>query len=131
MSGEATKFVPEGGESIEEENAKREAEEYKKNRGYLAPALDPVGNVAQKGLSPVGAVVGTIAKPVTDTVGSITKPVLGPVLGRKEDKMEVLGGDNKDSWEHGKDSLGGREQDAENPLGLDQTGKFGFREEKK
>ena len=82
-------------------------------------------------LSPVGAVVGTVTKPVTSTVGSITRPALGPVAGEKSEKMEVLGGDNKDSYEHGKDSLGGRVQEADNPLGLDQTGKFGFREEKK
>jgi hypothetical protein len=99
--------------------------------GYLAPAADPVGKGLGTVLSPVGAVVGTATKPITNTVGSITRPALGPVLGEKSEKMEVLGGDNKDSYRHGKDSLGGRVQDAENPLGLDQTGKFGFREEKK
>ena len=52
------------------------------------------------------------------------------MLGEKDERMEVLGGENKDSYVHGKDSLGGRVQDADNPLGLDQTGKFGFQEEK-
>jgi hypothetical protein len=67
--------------------------------------------------------------PLTNAVGGITKPALGPVAGTKEEKAEVIGGDNKDSYEHGKDSLGGQLQTGDNPLGLDQTGKFGFREE--
>jgi hypothetical protein len=80
-------------------------------------------------LSPVGAVVGGITKPITGAVGSITKPVLGPVTGTQDEKMEVIGGKNLDTFEHGKDGLGGRVQDSENPLGLDQTGKFGFRDD--
>jgi len=131
MSEEQTKFVPEGGESVEQERQEKEEADAKANRGYLAPAADPVGKGLGTVLSPVGAVVGTATKPITSTVGGITKPALGPVTGDKSEKMEVLGGDNKDSYKHGKDSLGGRVQDAENPLGLDQTGKSGFREEKK
>jgi hypothetical protein len=53
---------------------------------------------------------------------------LAPIAGDDDEKMEVLGGKNLDSYEHGKQGLGGRVQDAENPLGLDQTGKFGFRD---
>jgi hypothetical protein len=79
-------------------------------------------------LSPVGAVVGTITKPVGSVVGSITKPALGPIAGTKDEKAEVLGGNNKDSYEHGKQSLGGQVQTGDNPLGLDQTGKWGFQE---
>ena len=91
--------------------------------------LDPVGKGLNTVLSPVGAVVGTITKPIEKGVGGITKPILGPFTGDKEEKMEVLGGKNVDSYEHGKDSMGGRVQDGENPLGLDQSGKWGFREE--
>jgi hypothetical protein len=91
--------------------------------------LNPVGKGLGTVLSPLGAVVGGITKPVTGVVGSITKPVLAPVAGTKDEKMEVLGGKNLDSFEHGKDSLGNRVQDAENPLGLDQSGKFGFRDD--
>lgn len=80
-------------------------------------------------LRPIGVGVETITKPITSTVGSITKPALGPVVGQKEEKAEVLGGNNKDSYEHGKDGLGGRLQTGDNPLGLDQSGKWGFREE--
>lgn len=73
--------------------------------------------------------VETLTKPITSAVGGITRPILGPVVGEKEEKAEVLGGDNKDSYEHGKDSLGGRLQTGDNPLGLDESGKWGFREE--
>lgn len=97
--------------------------------GLLAPVLDPVGKGLGAVLTPVGKGVGTITKPVGNVVGGITKPALGPVAGEKDEKIEVLGGNNKDSYEHGKQSLGGREQTGENPLGLDQTGKWGFRED--
>lgn len=65
---------------------------------------------------------------MTEGVGGITKPVLGPLAGKQEEKMEVIGGENKDSYAHGKDKLGGRLQTGENPLGLDDTGKWGFEE---
>jgi hypothetical protein len=97
--------------------------------GPLKPVLDPVGKGLGTVLSPVGAVVSGITKPVTHVVGSVTKPALGPVAGTHEEKAEVLGGGNKDSYEHGKDGLGGRLQTGDNPLGLDQTGKFGFRDD--
>jgi hypothetical protein len=99
------------------------------NGGPLAPVLDPVGKGVETVLSPVGIVVSTITKPVTNAVGGITRPVVGPFTGNKEEKMEVLGGKNLDSYEHGKDSMGGREQTGDNPLGMDQSGKWGFREE--
>jgi len=97
--------------------------------GFLAPVLDPVGKGLGTVLRPIGVGVETLTKPVVSAVGGITRPILGPVLGQKEEKAEVLGGDNKDSYEHGKDSLGGRLQTGDNPMGLDQSGKWGFREE--
>ena len=96
--------------------------------GPLAPVLDPVGKGLGTVLSPVGAVLGTVTKPLGNAVGGITKPALGPVTGTHEEKAEVIGGNNKDSYEHGKQSLGGRLQTGDNPLGLDQTGKWGFQE---
>jgi hypothetical protein len=99
------------------------------NPGPPATVLDPVGKGLNTVLSPVGAVVGAITKPIEKGVGGITKPILGPFTGDKSEKMEVLGGKNVDSYEHGKDGMGGRVQDGENPLGLDQSGKWGFREE--
>jgi hypothetical protein len=105
-------------------------ENLRNDTGPLQPVLDPVGKGLGTVLSPVGAVVSGITKPLTSVVGSVTKPALGPVVGTHEEKAEVLGGGNKDSYEHGKDSLGGRLQTGDNPLGLDQTGKFGFRDEK-
>jgi hypothetical protein len=94
----------------------------------IGTVLDPLGKGLGTVLSPVGAVVGTVTKPVTNVVGGVTKPALGPIAGEEDQKMEVLGGKNVDSYEHGKEGLGGRVQDSENPLGLDQSGKFGFRE---
>jgi hypothetical protein len=70
-----------------------------------------------------------VTKPLGNVVGGVTKPALGPLAGTEDEKAEVLGGKNLDSYEHGKDSLGMRAQDAENPLGLDQSGKWGFRED--
>ncbi|KAF2666247.1 hypothetical protein BT63DRAFT_428022 [Microthyrium microscopicum] len=105
-----------------------EEEQKQKSGSPLQPVLDPVGRGLGTVLSPVGAVVGGITKPLTSAVGGITKPVLAPVTGTKDEKAEVIGGGNKDSYEHGKMGLGGREQTGENPLGLDQTGKWGFAE---
>jgi len=39
--------------------------------------------------------------------------------------MDVLGGKNKDSYE-GPEKIAGKEQTGDNPLGLDQTGRWGF-----
>lgn len=91
---------------------------------------DPLGKAVGTGLSPLGAGLGKVLQPVGNVVGGITKPALGPIAGNQEEKAEVLGGKNLDSYTHGKDSLGGRVQTADNPLGLDQTGKWGFQEEK-
>jgi hypothetical protein len=97
--------------------------------GLLAPVLDPVGKGLGTVLRPVGVGVETITKPVGNALGGITRPALGPIAGEKEERAEVIGGNNKDSYEHGKQGLGGRLQTSDNPLGLDQTGKWGFREE--
>lgn len=50
-------------------------------------------------------------------------------MGKKDERAEVIGGNNKDRYEHTKESIAGKEQTGENPLGLDNTGRFGFREE--
>jgi hypothetical protein len=97
--------------------------------GLLAPVGDPLGKALGTGLRPLGVGVETITKPITDTVGGVTKPALGPIAGTQDEKMEVLGGNNKDSYEHTKESIGGKLQTGDNPLGLDQTGRFGFRDE--
>lgn len=97
--------------------------------GLLSPILDPLGRGLGTVLRPVGAVVEVVTKPVANSVGSIIRPVAGPLVGEHEEKMEILGGGNKDSYVHKKESIGGKVQDAENPLGLDQTGRWGFREE--
>jgi hypothetical protein len=37
---------------------------------------------------------------------------------------------NKDSYESKPESIAGKEQTGDNPLGLDQTGRWGFSDEK-
>lgn len=97
--------------------------------GGLAAIGDPLGNALGTGLRPLGKTVETITKPISDGVGGATRPFLGPVAGEKHERAEIIGGDNKDSYVHGKDSIGGKVQTGDNPLGLDQTGKWGFRDE--
>jgi hypothetical protein len=96
--------------------------------GVLHNIGDPLGKVLETGLKPVGAPLGYVTKPLGDVLGSVTKPALSPVLGSKEEKMEALGGDNKDSYVHGKDTIGGHLQTGDNPLGLNQTGSDKFRD---
>ena len=98
-------------------------------RGALHHIGDPLGKGLETVLKPVGAPLGAVTGKVGDTLGGATKPVLGPFVGGKDEKMEALGGDNKDSYVHGKDTVGGHLQTADNPLGLNQTGSDKFRED--
>jgi hypothetical protein len=50
-------------------------------------------------------------------------------MGKEDEKMEALGGKNKDSYS-GPEKIAGKEQTGDNPLGLDQTGRWGFQDEK-
>jgi len=43
--------------------------------------------------------------------------------------MEIVGGENKDSYESRPERIAGKEQTGENPLGLDRTGRWGFEDE--
>lgn len=104
-------------------------EQEEEQKGLLAPLLDPVGNVLGTGLRPIGVGVEKLTSPLSSAIGGITKPALGPVVGTKDEKAEILGGNNKDSYEHKKESLGGKVQSGDNPLGLDQTGRWGFRDD--
>ena len=84
--------------------------------GALHHIGDPLGKGLETVLKPVGAPLGAVTGKVGDTLGGATKPVLGPFVGSKDEKMEALGGDNKDSYVHGKDTVGGHLQAADNPL---------------
>jgi hypothetical protein len=88
-----------------------------------------VGKALNTGLRPIGAPLEKITGPLGNAVGGTTRGALGPLLGEKEEKMEVLGGENKDSYESKPEKIAGKEQTGQNPLGLDQTGRWGFREE--
>lgn len=82
----------------------------------LGTALRPIGAPLEKGLT----------GPLGNAVGGATRPALGPLLGEDHEKSELLGGKNKDSYESKPESIAGKEQTGENPLGLDQTGRWGF-----
>lgn len=96
--------------------------------GPLKYIGDPLGAGLGAVLKPVGAGLGFVTKPLGDTLGGATKPALGPLMGKQEEKMEALGGENKDSYIHGKTTTGGHVQSGENPLGLNQTGSDEFRD---
>lgn len=51
-------------------------------------------------------------------------------MGHDEERSELLGGKNEDSYSK-PEKIAGKEQTGENPLGLDQTGRWGFEDEKK
>ncbi|KAL6707484.1 hypothetical protein ACN47E_004054 [Coniothyrium glycines] len=114
-----------------EHKAQDDAESQQTNSGGLLSKIgDPVGSVLGTALRPIGAPLEKgVTGPLGSTLGAATRPALGPLLGTDEEKMEVLGGKNKDSYESKPESLGGKEQTGQNPLGLDQTGRWGFREE--
>jgi hypothetical protein len=95
----------------------------------IAKVADPVGQGLETTLRPVGAGLEKITGPLGNAVGGITRPALGPLMGNKEEKMEVVGGENKDSYAHKPEKIAGKEQTGDNPLGLDQTGRWGFRDE--
>ncbi|KAJ4373209.1 hypothetical protein N0V83_003502 [Neocucurbitaria cava] len=100
--------------------------------GLLSFIGDPAGNVLGTALRPVGAPLEKgVTGPLGSAVGGTTRSALGPLMGSEEEKSEMLGGKNKDSYESKPESLGGKEQTGENPLGLDQTGRWGFQDESK
>jgi len=87
-----------------------------------------IGSTLNTALRPVGAPLEKVTGSLGNAVGGVTKPALGPLMGNKEERMEVVGGDNKDSYKHKEEKIGGKEQTGDNPLGLDQTGRWGFRD---
>ncbi|KAI8932932.1 hypothetical protein NX059_010403 [Plenodomus lindquistii] len=97
--------------------------------GLLSKIGDPAGKVLGTALRPLGAPLEKgLTGPLGNALGGTTRGALGPLMGTEEEKSELLGGKNKDSYA-GEEKLGGREQTGENPLGLDQSGRWGFEEE--
>jgi len=88
------------------------------------------GNVLGTALRPLGAPLEKgVTGPLGNALGGTTRPALGPLMGHEEEKSELLGGQNKDSYESKPESIAGKEQTGQNPLGLDQTGRWGFQDE--
>ncbi|KAF2641880.1 hypothetical protein P280DRAFT_449168 [Massarina eburnea CBS 473.64] len=107
-----------------------EQEEEKSGSGGLLSTIgDPLGKGLNTVLRPVGAPLEKVTGPLGNAIGGTTRGAVGPLLGEKSERMEVIGGDNKDSYEHKPEKIAGKEQTGENPLGLDQTGRWGFRDE--
>ena len=106
-------------------------EEQGGSKGLLSTIGDPVGNVLGTALRPVGAPLEKfVTGPLGEGLGGTTRPALGPLLGHNEERSELLGGKNVDSYSK-PEKIAGKEQTGENPLGLDQTGRWGFEDEKK
>ncbi|KAF2124699.1 hypothetical protein P153DRAFT_390168 [Dothidotthia symphoricarpi CBS 119687] len=105
---------------------KQEEEADQGTGGLLSKVGDPIGKVLGTALRPIGAPLEKgVTGPLGNAVGGSTRGALGPMLGGEDQKMEVLGGNNKDSYEK-PEKIAGKEQTGENPLGLDQTGRWGF-----
>lgn len=55
----------------------------------LGTALRPIGAPLEKG----------VTGPLGNALGGSTRGVLGPLLGNEEERMEIIGGKNGDSYE--------------------------------
>ncbi|KAF1364577.1 hypothetical protein EJ07DRAFT_172606 [Lizonia empirigonia] len=120
------KEQPKGGDHIPTDTQEEEPESTGSG-GLLSKIGDPVGSVLGTALRPIGAPLEKgLTGPLGNAVGGATRPALGPLLGEDHEKSELLGGKNKDSYESKPESIAGKEQTGENPLGLDQTGRWGF-----
>ncbi|KAF2157310.1 hypothetical protein K461DRAFT_317427 [Myriangium duriaei CBS 260.36] len=79
--------------------------------GILAPIGDPLGKGLETGLSPIGAGIGKATGPVAEGASNVTKPL-----------MESLGmgdrGELKEQEAQKNETIGGKEQTGQNPLGL-------------
>ena len=78
--------------------------------GLLSPIGDPLGNGLQKGLGPVGSAVGGLTQSVTGQSTDLLRgasQALGITKSQEQKKKE------EDA-----ERIGGKEQTAENPLGL-------------
>ncbi|PVH97065.1 hypothetical protein DM02DRAFT_616749 [Periconia macrospinosa] len=116
-------------EHIPTTNEENQEEENKGTGGLLSPIGDPLGKALNTGLRPIGAPLEKVTGPLGNAIGGTTRGALGPLLGDKDERMEVVGGNNKDSYESKPEKIAGKEQTGQNPLGLDQTGRWGFRDE--
>ncbi|CAN9108547.1 unnamed protein product [Alternaria alternata] len=117
---------------IQTEPQDDEQEQKKGSGGLLSTIGDPIGNVLGTALRPIGAPLEKgVTGPLGNALGGTTRPALGPLLGHEEERSELLGGKNKDSYESTPEKVAGKEQTGQNPLGLDQTGRWGFEDEKK
>ncbi|CAO2652354.1 Nn.00g006370.m01.CDS01 [Neocucurbitaria sp. VM-36] len=110
----------------------KEEEKDEGSGGLLSFVGDPAGKVLGTALRPLGAPLEKgVTGPLGEAVGGTTRSALGPLMGTEDQKSELLGGKNKDSYESKPEKIAGKEQTGDNPLGLDQTGRWGFQDESK
>lgn len=79
--------------------------------GLLSPLGDPLGKGVQATLSPVGAAVGGITSPIAEGASTVTSTATG-ALGIPDKGAE------KEKAAKDKESIGGKAQTGQNPLGL-------------
>ena len=120
---EEQQHIPTGGDEDKEE-------ENKGSGGLLSSIGDPAGKVLGTALRPIGAPLEKgVTGPLGNALGGTTRSALGPLMGEEKERSDYLGGKNKDSYE-GPEKIGGKQQTGDNPLGLDQSGRWGFADEK-
>ncbi|KAF2266429.1 hypothetical protein CC78DRAFT_531548 [Lojkania enalia] len=115
-------------EHIPQGKDEEQEQQNKGTGGLLSPIGDPLGKALNTGLRPVGAPLEKITTPLGNAIGGTTRGALGPLMGEEHERMEIIGGQNKDSYASKPEKIAGKEQTGQNPLGLDQTGRWGFRD---
>ncbi|KAH7389851.1 hypothetical protein BKA66DRAFT_459957 [Pyrenochaeta sp. MPI-SDFR-AT-0127] len=110
---------------------KEEEEGSSGSGGLLSTIGDPAGKVLGTALRPIGAPLEKgVTGPLGSALGGATRGALGPLMGTDSERSELLGGKNRDSYDK-PEKIGGKEQTGDNPLGLDQSGRWGFQDESK
>ena len=65
------------------------------------------GNALGTGLRPLGAALETtVTGPLGNLVGEATRGTLGPFLGNREERLEILGGEDKENRKQGQENSG-------------------------
>ncbi|KAF1837414.1 hypothetical protein BDW02DRAFT_518998, partial [Decorospora gaudefroyi] len=67
--------------------------------GLLSSIGDPIGATLNTTLRPIGAPLEkAVTGPLGSALGGTTRPALGPLMGHEEERSELLGGKNVDSY---------------------------------
>jgi len=58
------------------------------------------GNALSTTLRPIGGIIERTVTGPLGALGGAARGAIGPVLGHKEERMEILGGENKENEEN-------------------------------